>query len=301
MDLLDLAPVLSNVKNCINFLRGRNLLLQDMFCCRVMCSKVGDISLSDREIFQCNICHKRYSIRTNSFWAKSKLSLTILVSLLFFSANDLSVNQTYEMLKKRVSKRAIIQWYNYFRDVITTYFSNNQIRFNDGVEVHCDETFLGGKRKYGRGRIPKVNPRYLFGIVDKVNHTAFVQFIPNKNSLSIIPLITRHVPPGCEIHTDGSNVYKVLSKMRYTHKFCVHERRYVSQDGTHSDWIENFWSNLKIKLKSKCGSQGSMLDGHIDEYLYCYSRKKEGVNIRPKVRFYILYSCSMLINIMKNE
>ena len=64
--------------------------------------------------------------------------------------------------------------------------------------------------------------------------------------------------------------------MNYTHKFCIHERQYVSRDGTHSNWIENFWSNLKIKLKSKRGSQGRMLDGHLDEYMYRYNRKEEG-------------------------
>ena len=64
--------------------------------------------------------------------------------------------------------------------------------------------------------------------------------------------------------------------MRYVHKFCVHERQYVAHDGTHSNWIENFWSNLKIKLKGKRGSQGRMLDGHLDEYVYRYNRKEEG-------------------------
>ena len=31
-----------------------------------------------------------------------------------------------------------------------------------------------------------------------------------------------------------------------------------------------------MKLKSVRGSQGSMLDGHLDEYIYHYNRKIEG-------------------------
>ena len=160
---------------------------------------------------------------------------------------------------------------------MTTYFANNPIIFDGNVTVHCDESFIGGKRKYGKGRIPKVKPRYIFGIVDKNAHKAFVQFIPKKDRINIIPLISRHVPIGCQINTDGAKVYKVLGLMNYTHEFCIHDQRYVDPEtGIHSNWIENFWSNFKIKLKSIRGSQGKMLDGHVDEYLYRYNRKNEG-------------------------
>ena len=40
--------------------------------------------------------------------------------------------------------------------------------------------------------------------------------------------------------------------------------------------IENFWSNLKAKLKVMRGSQRKMLDGHLDEFVYRYNRKTEG-------------------------
>ena len=46
--------------------------------------------------------------------------------------------------------------------------------------------------------------------------------------------------------------------------------------GTHTNWIEGFWGNLKIKLKSIRGSRGQMPDGHLDQYLYRFNRKNEG-------------------------
>ena len=117
----------------------------------------------------------------------------------------------------------------------------------------------------------------MFGIVDKNSHKAFAQFIQDKSHNSIIPLITRHCAPGCTINTDGAAVYKTLRFMNYTHNSVVHERYYVDPNtGIHSNWIENFWGNMKIKLKSVRGSQGDMLDGRIDEYLYRYNRKGEG-------------------------
>ena len=58
LDILQIAPIIQDVKQTITFMRGRNLLLQDYFCCQLPCSKVMDISLKDKEIFQCKTCSK---------------------------------------------------------------------------------------------------------------------------------------------------------------------------------------------------------------------------------------------------
>ena len=54
---------------------------------------------------------------------------------------------------------------------MTTYMARNHVRFNINSTVHCDESFIGGKRKYNRGYIPNVVQRYVFGIVDKKIYT----------------------------------------------------------------------------------------------------------------------------------
>ena len=104
-----------------------------------------------------------------------------------------------------------------------------------------------------------------------------MQFVQKRDFINLIPLITRHVAPGSTINSDGAKVYKKLDQMNYIHKTCIHKDHFVNPiDGTHSNWIENVWSNLKSKIKSIRGSQNDMLDGHIDEYLYRYNRKEEG-------------------------
>ena len=150
------------------------------------------------------------------------------------------------------------------------------MRFNN-VTVHCDESFVGGKRKYNRGRIPRVQTRWIFGIIDNLNHKYYIEFVQKCDVNTIIPIITRHVANGCTINTDGAKVYKHLDYMNYVHNSVVHKNQYVDPiTGHHSNWIENLWANLKIKLKSLRGSQGHMLDGHIDEYMYKYNCKNEG-------------------------
>ena len=259
LNILDIAPVLSDTRICINFLRGRNLLIQDYWCCGHITSKVMDSDITDKQCFQCNHCKKRISIRKYSFWEKSKLQLTILVAIMYFFAQGSNVTETMKFLAGKVTKKSVIQWYTYFRDIMTTYFQNNHIIF-ENCTVHIDETAIRGKRKYNRGRLPPVKTRWLFGIVDKTAHKAFVQFVEKRDFIDIIPIISRHVRPGCTIHTDGARVYKNLGMMNYIHNVCVHKENFVDpQTGVHSNWIENFWGNLKIKIRSIWGSQKKML------------------------------------------
>ena len=65
----------------------------------------------------------------------------------------------------------------------------------------------------------------------------------------------------------------MLSDMGFTHKAIIHKNEFVTHDGVHTNSIENVWSNLKAHLKSVPGSQGTLLEGHIDEYQYRYNRK----------------------------
>ena len=230
LNILDIAPVITNTDTCIQFLRGRNLLLQDYLCCNNPCSKVKDLKISDNQIFQCKSCRRRYSIRTRSFWEKSKLQLTVLVSLMFFFSKGSSVKQTVQMLCGKVTRFSIITWFNFFRDIMTCYFVNNPVIF-DNTTVHIDETFIGGKRKYNRGRIPAVRTRYLVGIVDKNSHKCYIEFVTKRDFINIIPLIT-HVRPGCTINTDGARVYNMLDQMRFTHNVVIHKDHFCQPCNT---------------------------------------------------------------------
>ena len=125
-NIFDIAPLLSDVKQCIAFLRGRNLLLNDYLFCGSQCSKVMDVTISDRERFQCKVCKSRVTIRKGSFFENSKLQLTSIIAVIYFFSNCSTVSQCCKFLNRKVSKTSIIQWYNYLRDVMTTYIQTTQ-------------------------------------------------------------------------------------------------------------------------------------------------------------------------------
>ena len=275
-NIVDLAKIICEVPATLQFMRNNGLLKRRYFCCNADCSIVGNQYLSDGEIFQCNICKKRTSIRVDSFYSGSKLPLSTHLSILYVFAQGLSLVECTRFLEGRCSQKTLIDWLNFYRDVCTTYLANNPVTFSRNCTIHVDETFIGGKRKYRRG-CQLDDPRWLFGLVCRYHHKIHMEFLEDQSHPSIIPIISAHVQRGATIHSDGANVYKCLGNMGYVHRFVVHQHHYVNPGtGIHSNHIENVWSNLKTHLKRIRGSQGEMLDSHIDEYIYRYNRRNEG-------------------------
>ena len=275
MDISEVTSLVSDALKTIRFLPDKNIIRKEHYYCKNACSLVGDVTKSDKYVWQCKTRRKRYSIHEDSYFFKSKLTLQVLVIILYFFSYSSTITQCCKFWKKS-SKVSIIQWYDYYRDIMTTWLSRNPVIF-ENVTVHVDESAVGGHCKYQRGRIPKVKTRWLFGITDNVNHKLHVEFIDKHDHEMLIPIITHHCRPGVTINSNGAKVYRRLDHMNYIHNVVIHKNCFVDPlTKIHMNWIENFPANLKSVLKAVRGSQGSMLDSHIDKYIYRYNRKKDG-------------------------
>ena len=174
VNLLGIAKYIVSVVETIEFLHEKFLLKRNHMCCGQLCKIVGDSKNTDGEIFQGNSFHRRYSIRMNSIFFHSRLPLTVLLSLLYLFSLKTSVTSACKHLEGLVSETTVVQWYNYFMDIMTTYLAWNPSQFNGVINVlHVDEMAIGGKRKYHRGTFRK-EPQWLVRIVDKINHIVTV-------------------------------------------------------------------------------------------------------------------------------
>ena len=276
MSIIEFGMIICNLTNLLRYLREKKMLKSTYICqiCGCECCIVGDISLSDGQIFQCTDqgCRKRYSIRIGSFFARSKLSLDKLTTIIYFFCASTRVSECVKFTK--VSQRVVILWYNYCRDICTQYLSAHPVHFNCAVQL--DETAVGGKRKYHRGFLRK-KPNWVFGIVNNQATKCYFQFVPNRTGNTLIPIITQFVQQGNVIHSDEAPVYKQLGRLGYIHRTVCHKYEYVnSRNGVHTNTIESLWSIMKAKIKECRGSQGTMLHGRLDEFQYRFNRKNEG-------------------------
>ncbi|ETO99931.1 hypothetical protein F441_22643, partial [Phytophthora nicotianae CJ01A1] len=140
----------------------------------LLCPKcVKDMRLDVKnERWRCSrsSCRTERSVRTGSFFAKSKLRLRKLVRLICHWAARTAVTKVAEIVG--VNEQATMQWYTYCRDVCSKEMLSIPTQIGgEGHVVEIDETSLKKKSKYNRG---KHFPDYwLFGGVDRTSNRWF--------------------------------------------------------------------------------------------------------------------------------
>lgn len=115
-------------------------------------------------------------------------------------------------------------------------------------EVESDETMVGGRRhgKRGRGAAGKT---VVFGQLQREGklNTCIVE---NVKAATLLPHFEDNVAKGSTLITDELQSYKRIAKvMDMEHRTVEHgAHQYAKPDGTHTNTIEGFWSQMKRSL-----------------------------------------------------
>lgn len=219
---------------------------------------------------QCPVKNEYVSIRKNSFLQDLKISLKEFGKLLIFWSNQmilsdilLYVNISRSLLTK-IRKKILLKIKEYFENEPLILGGPNRI-------VQIDETMLNHKVKAHRGRGPK-GQSWALGIVDccfKPAKGLFLE-ISNKNSATILPLISKYVRPGSIIHTDEAKVYEALGKDKnYEHFSIVHKYKFVDYDkNVHTQHIESYNNKLKLRIKKMKGVKKNDRNSFLLEFVW---------------------------------
>ncbi len=276
MNIIELSEIISDVDSTIKYLRANNLLKQSYDHCGQQCYEMFHASTSDNWTFRCRVCRKKFSIRTDSIFAKSRLKLSNLVLLVYCFSNGFSVTDSKKLLKDAVSERVIIQWFTYLREICSQSLLNTQITLGgNGSIVQIDECVIGAKRKYNRGYNRGIT-QWMFGMIDVTTKQCVLRLVPDRKAPTLIPIINQNCSPNCEIHSDEAPMYNGLNGHGYVHRTVCHKDNFVGPNGIHTNNIEGFWGHLKRHFRSMNGTNMAMLPLHIDEYMYRHNNKQNG-------------------------
>lgn len=117
-------------------------------------------------------------------------------------------------------------------------------------EVEADETVIGGRKrgKSNRGRVAP-GKTIVFGTAQRKGRVQ-TSIITDVKASSLLPHFTDNVAKGTDLITDELASYKTVAKvMDSKHRTVVHnDREYGKPDGTNTNTIEGFWSQLKRSL-----------------------------------------------------
>ena len=260
----------------IDFLRAKKLLYSSFVCkfCYKNCTEISH-HCKDGKIWRCPKCRRKFSIRKDSFFSQSNLRIEVLILLLYLWSVESSHKQTKQFLPKTTSEHSIVDWYSFIRDICKK--TNDLLRQFDGT-VEVDETYFGALRKNERGNKGIDNYNTVFGIFERISKYIKLWHVQDTKKNTLLNLIKNNVEVGSTINSDGAAQYKCLPTHGYNHNVVIHEREFVSDDGTHTNNIENVWGHLKTGNRSRRGVKNQMKQQYLDEFVWRWNNRQKGFN-----------------------
>ena len=211
--------------------------------------------------YRCKTCRKRFSVRTNTIMAKSKLDYQQWIISLYIAATGIKGTSS----TKLANDLAITQksaWHLGQR-IRKGWEAGNKL---SGI-VEVDEAYFGGKeankhasKKTGTRTSEKVA---VVGIVQRNGEIRAE--VMDANKTEVTQFIERNVAQGSTVYTDESALYHNLTKRGYVHKTVNHSKgEYVRDGGVSTNSIESFWANFK---RGYHGTHHHISKKHIQRYI----------------------------------
>jgi transposase-like protein/ssDNA-binding Zn-finger/Zn-ribbon topoisomerase 1 len=274
MILIDLAEIICDNNAAIEWCMEIELISTSKLC--PTCSKdmrfVDSDNTKDGKTWLCSSrpCkNKKISIRADSFFSKSKLSLSTIILFVYLWSRDYNLPQT--KIECGISHDVALDWAKYCRSVALAFFQDRDLEKigGEGLIVELDETVVA-KRKYNRGRL--IKETWVFGGIlrSQDSFKCFMQVVDKRDEATLLPIVQNKVHPGTTIVTDGWAAYRNLSQYGYVHKVVIHSENFVNPNDSlaHTQNIENTWMLVKRLLHAKGTNIKSNMDEYLAEFLF---------------------------------
>eukprot|EP00731_Ephydatia_muelleri_P007958 Em0004g296a len=192
-----LREVLVDIDTTIQWCKRNGLLARSQEC--NACSIPMHWEVYDRGIdgyrWRCpnKCCRKVKSIRHDSWFSQSHLTLEQILEVTFLWTEDMSGETVCAVYMDQIETEKI---------------------GGVGKVVEIDESKFG-KRKYNRGR--RREGQWVLGGVERGSEEMFMQIVPSRDAATLLPVIIANVKPGTEIHTDEWRSYARLNRRGYVH------------------------------------------------------------------------------------
>lgn len=214
--------------------------------------------------YWCNSCKKEFTVRTDTIMERSHIPLNKWIWAIYKFVSERQGVSALE-ISKEIGLSQHSAWYLLHKIRMA---AGNGDKLLKGI-IEADETYIGGKEKFkhsskkshaGRGAAGKTA---VFGMIARDGHVV-AKVVDNTKSDTLFNLFDKHVSADSIVYTDEFTAYDKLNELGYEHDKVNHSvGKYVDGD-VHTNTIENFWSNLKARIK---GTYRSVSVKHLQKYV----------------------------------
>jgi transposase-like protein len=236
--------------------------------------------LATQKRWKCYSCRKQFSVKVNSLFEDSPLSIDKWLIALWMLCNCKNGVSSYEISRELgISQKSAWHLLHRLRSALQ---SPDETKLGTGGKViEMDETFIGGKLKnMHKSRKPKgtgfsgiaggaMAKTIVVGMLER-NGRVKAEVVIERTKETLHGIAQKHIASGSALMTDEWGGYKGIDCQ---HEIINHASEYV-RGLIHTNGIENFWSLLKRGLGGTYISvEPFHLFRYIDEQAFRYEHR----------------------------
>ena len=200
-------------------------------------------------------CRKRFSVRTGTVMECSKLGYRTWAFAIYLLTTGIKGTSSMK-LHRDLGITQKSAWHLAHR--IRETWGRNHARFEGPVEA--DETFVGGRRRWGDGSKPMRPKTVVAGVKDRATQTIMAKVVPDTKARTLTPFVLEQIEPGAKVYTDESMSYARIPNR----EAVVHTVAEFVNGQAHTNGLESFWSLLK---RGYHGTFHHVSPKHLDRYV----------------------------------
>lgn len=243
----------------------------------VLCPTEGRATKYYRETkrpsYSCEFCGRRIHPMAGTIFQDSATSLRLWFYAIYLMTSTrcgISAKQLERELG--VTYKTAWRMFNRIRSLMTQTDTEPM-----GGIVEVDETYIGGRRRYGSRQEAARNwsqhKQVVAGHAQRGGKVRAIH-LPEGTAGTLLPLVRRYILPASLVYTDELPAYTALGKAGYQHKRVHHAAKVFVQGDVHTNTIDGFWALLKHGISGVYhGVSAKWLQSYLDEYAWRYNSR----------------------------